>query len=88
MLKVLFPQAKTPKALADALLKTIEFYHWNYPQERFRGKTAAEVRIEALGVEDSMMPQYPIKVNRKIQAYWDNIAQKKAASKGFVNKTV
>jgi transposase InsO family protein len=81
MVKVLFPQAKSPEELAKAVLRTIEVYHWNYPQERFNGKTAAEVRREALGVEESMMSQYPIKVNRKIQAYWDNIAQKKAASK-------
>ena len=54
-------------SLCKALADYMSFYSTERIQERFGGKTPAEVRAEAL-VTDSP-EQYPIPVNKRIQRY-------------------
>lgn len=51
------------KAIADYMT----FYSTERMQERFKGKTPAEVRAEALATDTPV--QYPIPVNKRIQKY-------------------
>ena len=45
----------------------INFYSTERMQKRFKGKTPAEVRVEALASDSP--EQYPIPVNKRIQKY-------------------
>ena len=53
--------------LRTAINKYIEFYNTVRPQERYDGKTPAEVRSEALASEIPVL--YPIPENKRIQKY-------------------
>lgn len=75
IVKVLYPKLETFEQAKEAVLKAIEFYNNYYPQERFKGKTASQVRNEALVAEIPIV--YPIPVNKKIKEYWDQIEEKK-----------
>ncbi len=55
------------KSLRDAILNFILFYRRGRPQERFGGRTPAEVRAEALRKAEP--PSYPILENKRIQKY-------------------
>ncbi len=55
------------QSLHEAIADYITFYSTERMQERFKGKTPAEVRAEAL--ETDMPAQYPIPVNKRIQKY-------------------
>ena len=54
-------------SLRNAIADYMTFYSTERIQERFNGKTPAEVRAEAL--ETDMPAQYPIPVNKRIQKY-------------------
>ena len=55
------------QALRDAIADYMAFYSNERAQERFKGKTPAEVRTEALQADIPV--QYPIPVNKRIQKY-------------------
>lgn len=54
-------------SLRDAIAAYMTFYSTERMQERFGGKTPAEVRAEALATDTPA--QYPIPVNKRIQKY-------------------
>ena len=54
-------------SLRNAIADYMSFYSNERIQERFKGKTPAEVRAEAL-VTDTPT-QYPIPINKRIQKY-------------------
>ena len=54
-------------SLRDAIEKYLHFYTYERPQERFNGKTPAEVRQEAMLTDTPK--DYPIAENRRIQKY-------------------
>ena len=80
MLFILHPEIDSVESCIEAVGETINYYMNEYPQERFGGRTAGEVRKEALESEEPV--QYPIKPNRQIQRFWEKIEQKKALAKG------
>ena len=55
------------KSLRDAIEKYLYFYTYKRPQERFRGKTPAEVRQEAM--LSNTPKDYPIAENKRIKKY-------------------
>ena len=73
--EVLFPEVKNKEELIDAVFKANDYYVNFYPQRRFHGKTAGQVRMEALANEGKA--DYPIKENPKITAYWNHINELK-----------
>ncbi len=54
-------------SLRKAISKYMDFYTNNRPQERFGGKTPAEVRREALLTDTPS--DYPIAENKRIKKY-------------------
>ncbi len=78
LIDVLYPDIHTYEEMEAAIYAAYDYYISEYPQHRFKGKTAGEVRREALQAETPVA--YPIPVNRKIQKFWDNIESKKAAA--------
>ena len=54
-------------SLRNAIADYMNFYSTERMQERFKGKTPAEVRAEALATD--VPAQYPIPVNKRIQKY-------------------
>ncbi len=76
--EVLFPEVKNKQELIDAVFKANDYYINFYPQRRFHGKTAGQVRMEALANEGKA--DYPIKANPKIIAYWKHIEELKTQS--------
>lgn len=77
MLKILYPNIETAAEARKAVKETIRYYMDEYPQERFHGLTASEVREAAKGVEEPVL--YPIKENKRIKKYWGWINEKKAS---------
>ena len=59
-------------SLRNAIADYMSFYSTVRIQERFNGKTPAEVRAEALATDSPV--QYPIPVNKRIQKYKDRYA--------------
>lgn len=59
-------------SLRNAIADYMSFYSTVRIQERFKGKTPAEVRAEALDTDSPV--QYPIPVNKRIQKYKDRYA--------------
>ncbi|WP_304581921.1 hypothetical protein [Dubosiella newyorkensis] len=82
MMSILYPDTDSLESAQEAVRKTIEYYMNEYPQERFGGRTAAEVRAEAFKTE--IPPEYPIKPNLRIEKFWDRIAQKRVNRQQFV----
>lgn len=78
ILHILYPNIETYDEFVQAIYKTYDFYINEYPQERFHGKTAGEVREAALISNDPK--QYPIARNAKIIKYWDSIKAKQQAN--------
>ncbi|MBF8970989.1 hypothetical protein I1A59_08460, partial [Streptococcus mitis] len=60
MREVLYPNVATFEEMKEAYEKTIDYYHHHDPQERFEGKTPAQVRAEAKA-NPQQVTQYPIK---------------------------
>lgn len=75
ILTVLYPDIKSKKELIEAIFKANDYYINYYPQRRFKGKTAGQVRKEALANEG--VADYPIRPNPKIEAYWKHIEELK-----------
>lgn len=71
ILYTLHPNVETYDELLIAIDETFDFYINEYPQERYHGLTAGEVRQAALQTDTPT--QYPIKPNQKIINYWNHI---------------
>ena len=54
-------------SLRDAIEKYLHFYTYERPQERFNGKTPAEVRQDAMLTDTPK--DYPIAENKRIKKY-------------------
>lgn len=78
ILSVLYPDIRTKQELIEAIYKANYYYINYYPQRRFKGKSAGQVRKEALANGGRI--DYPIKPNPKIIAYWNHIEELKAQS--------
>ena len=66
----------TYEEAAEIIYRTYEYYIYRYPQKRFHGKTAYQVRQEALAADKP--EQYPIAPNRRIERFWEKIEKSKA----------
>lgn len=75
ILAVLYPDVTTQEAMEEAIGKTLDYYINRYPQKRFKGKTAGQVRKQALNTEEPT--PYPIAPNQKIIKYWKHIEELK-----------
>jgi hypothetical protein len=75
ILQILHPEIHSYNELVQAIYATYDFYINKYPQQRFHGKTAGQVRRKALVAQ--YPEQYPIPKNPKIIKYWETIEQKK-----------
>ena len=71
LITVLYPNARSREEIEDAINGAFEYYINEYPQHRFHGKTAGEVRREALDTETPVI--YPIPKNNRIIKYWNHI---------------
>ena len=80
MLFILHPEIDSIESCEKAVEETMNFYMNEYPQERFHGKTSAEVRAEAFRSGDPV--QYPIKPNLQIARFWEKIERKKMVMNG------
>lgn len=78
MQEILYPGISTVNEGIEAFEKTINYYMNEYPQERFGGLTAGEVREAALGTADPA--QYPIKPNPRILKFWERVGKPKKNS--------
>ncbi|MBF0805900.1 hypothetical protein IR116_03690, partial [Streptococcus sp. 19428wA2_WM07] len=68
----------TFEEMKEAYEKTIDYYHHHDPQERFGGKTPAQVRAEAKAkANPKHVTHYPIKQAKKYIDFWKDIANKK-----------
>ena len=75
ILFILFPDVTTKEEMILAIYKTYDYYINYYPQKRFHGKTAGQVRKEALEARDPI--SYPIASNPRIDKYWKHIEELK-----------
>ncbi len=71
LIDVLCPDIRSQEELEKAVYAAYEYYIYEYPQHRFNGKTAGEVRAEALGTEAPAF--YPIPKNNRIVQFWNHI---------------
>lgn len=78
ILAILCPDVTTEGGVTAAIYKTLDYYINHYPQKRFKGKTAGQVRKEALEAENPVF--YPISPNPKIIKYWRHIEELKNRS--------
>lgn len=78
ILYVLYPDVRTKEEMIEAIFRANDYYINFYPQRRFRGKTAGQVRAEALANQGKA--DYPIRPNRKIEKYWKHIDELKSQS--------
>lgn len=78
ILQVLYPSIKTKKELIEAVYKATDYYINYYPQRRLKGKTAGQVREEAMDSDNAA--NYPIPVNQKYTRYWEHIERLKSQS--------
>jgi transposase InsO family protein len=78
MYRILYPKVRSIEEAKEAFRNTVDYYMNQYPQERFNGKTAAEVRAEALQTEQPV--QYPIKSNPRIEKFWERVGKSKKST--------
>ena len=71
ILQVLYPDIRTKEELIEAVYKATDYYINFYPQRRFKGKTAGQIRTEAL--TDNNKADYPIADNPKYIRYWAHL---------------
>lgn len=71
LIDVLYPDVHSYMEMVAAIYAAYDYYINEYPLHRFGGKTAGQVRKEALEVESPT--QYPIPKNNRIMKYWDHI---------------
>lgn len=81
ILSVLYPDIRTKEETIEAIHKANDYYINCYPQKRFNGKTAGQVRKEALAAQGKA--DYPIRPNPKIIKYWKHIEELKTHSYNF-----
>ena len=78
ILFILYPNITSKQEMIKAIYKTLDYYINEYPQARFKGKTAGEVWNEAMNNDSPIV--YPIhKANRYIK-YWNHIEELKLRS--------
>lgn len=77
MCRVLFTDVRSKEELKEALDRTFQYYIDEYPQTRFGGKTAGQVRKEA---DAGQLENYPIKLNSQIVRFWKRVNSKKATA--------
>lgn len=75
MMKILYGTAHSYEEVVKAVYKTYEYYIYEYPQARFHGKTAYQVRMEALASANPA--PYPIARNPRIEKYWRHLEELK-----------
>ena len=71
LITVLYPNARSQEEIKAAIYGAFDYYINEYPQHRFKGKTAGEVRKEALSAETPA--NYPIPKNNRIIKFRDRI---------------
>ena len=71
LIDVLYPDINSYEEMEKAVYAAFDYYINEYPQHRFKGKTAGEVRREALSAETPV--DYPIPKNNRIIKFWDHI---------------
>ena len=71
LIDVLYPDVCSYEEMEKAVYDSFDYYINEYPQHRFKGKTAGEVRREALSAEEPV--DYPIPKNNRIIEFWDHI---------------
>lgn len=76
ILSVLYPNVGSEEEMYLAIYGTLDYYINEYPQKRFKGKTAGEVRQEALQADTPVV--YPIMKNPRIIKFWEHIEELKA----------
>lgn len=79
LLFILYPGVRTEEQMMEAIHGTLDYYINRYPQKRFKGKTAGEVRKEALATMNPVV--YPIMKNNRITKFWEKIAELKKVHK-------
>lgn len=70
---VLYPNIKDYNELVDSMHSAIKYYINDNPQARFHGKTAGEVRAEAI---KGIVKSYPIAPNPRIIKYKEELKRK------------
>ena len=81
----LYPNITSKDEMIEAVNNTLNYYINEYPQERFKGKTCGEVRKEALKSNNPI--NYPIKPNKRIIKYWEDIKTKHQKQIGEILST-
>lgn len=76
MRAVLYPNVNNYEDMKTAFKATIEYYVNYDPQERFKGKTAGQVRQEAMNNSGKII-SYPIKQDKRYKEFWNKIKAKK-----------
>ncbi|MCR5448895.1 MAG: IS3 family transposase [Solobacterium sp.] len=71
LIDVLFPDVSSYESMEEAIYSAFDYYINEYPQHRYKGKTAGEVRREALSAQTPV--DYPIPKNNRIIKFWDHI---------------
>ena len=77
LLVILHPNLKSYEELEQAIYHTLDYYHYDYPQRRFKGLTPLEVRNKEITAETPT--NYPIKPNPQVVKFWKNIEHNKKA---------
>jgi len=73
ILRVLYPEVSTVEKMREAIEGTFNFFINESPQKRFKGKTAGEVRSQALN--EGQIADYPIEPNPQITRFWNRIEE-------------
>ena len=73
MRQVLYPEVKDYNELVNSMKLTIKYYIEQDPQARFHGKTAGEIRAEAM---KGNVQSYPIAPNPRIMKYKEELKRK------------
>lgn len=75
ILFILYPEIHTKKDMIKAIYGTLDYYINEYPQKRFNGKTAGQIRSEALQLVTPKI--YPIKQANRYIKFWNEIELEK-----------
>lgn len=75
ILFILYPNITNKQEMIEAIYKTLDYYINEYPQTRFKGKTAGEVWNEAMNNDNPIV--YPIHKSNRYIKYWNHIEELK-----------
>lgn len=75
LLFILYPNITNKQEMIEAIYGTLDYYINEYPQARFKGKTAGEVWNEAMNNSNPIA--YPIYKANKYIKYWNHIEELK-----------